>query len=108
VNQTPPPNAQPLDPVYVHARREAWIILAFFGVCLAWTVGYCARFAHTPADPQAAVPTVLGVPSWVFWGVALPWLLAGVFSIVFALWGIADDDLGQEADTHEPPAGGEA
>ena len=35
-----------------------------------------------------------GMPSWVFWGVGLPWLTTMLISIGFALVGIQDDDLG--------------
>jgi hypothetical protein len=37
-----------------------------------------------------------GVPSWFFWGVLAPWVLCGVFTVWFAGWVMADDDLGAD------------
>ena len=82
------------DPVYLNCRREAVIILVAWAVCLAWTVGYCHTFGYglTPEE----VTVVAGIPSWVFWGVMVPWMLAAAFSCWFSLWYMADDDLGEE------------
>ncbi len=37
-------------------------------------------------------PTVLGLPDWIFWGVFVPWIAAGAFTIWYALYFIVDDD----------------
>ncbi|MFO0953976.1 MAG: hypothetical protein U0835_23030 [Isosphaeraceae bacterium] len=39
---------------------------------------------------------VLGMPSWVFWGILAPWAACAVFSIGFAGFYMADDDLGED------------
>ena len=36
---------------------------------------------------------VLGFPSWVFWGIALPWLAANLFTFWFCLFRMKDDPL---------------
>jgi hypothetical protein len=87
------------DPVYVHSRREAVIILS---VWLASTV-YCCAYSYyfgysTPERPLGPgdVHPILGMPSWVFWGVMVPWGVCSLFTFVFAGWFIADDDLGSD------------
>ena len=62
----------------------------------AIVIAYCARTYRAAAEiEEATVPsTVVGLPSWVFWGVAVPWLAATTFSIVFALFFIQDHELG--------------
>ena len=91
-----PPQTE-LDPVFVHAKRETFVLLVTFTCFLIWSVsasyylGYC-----TPED--ATFRTVLGMPHWVFWGIALPWLFANVFTFGFGLCYMADDPLGQALD----------
>ena len=45
------PDTSSLDPTFVNARREAWLILCAWVVCLIWTVGYCA-FAGYDVPPE--------------------------------------------------------
>ena len=85
-----------LDPVVVHSRREAIVILVLWAVCLAWTVGYSYLTGYHVDGP---VSITLGMPTWVFKGVFVPWIAATIVSVVYALWFIADDDLGE----HEMP-----
>lgn len=86
-----------LDPVVVHARREAVVILVAFAVCLAWSVTWCYLAGYH--EPGAAGPaTVLGMPSWVFWGVLVPWLGADLFACWFCFCFMADDPLGEAED----------
>ena len=84
------------DPVYRHALREAFVILALWGTSFAWTVPYCYTHGYTRED--GTVETVLGIPAWVWWGVALPWIVMGVIAILLCLVFIQDDDLGHTAD----------
>lgn len=93
-----------LDPVFVHSRREAMLILIVWAVCFAWTVPYCyfTGFQTTAAEDWQLSLT-WGMPSWVVWGVAVPWLIAGVVSIAICLFVIEDDDLGL-ADDEAPAA----
>ena len=81
------------DPAFLRARREAaWILLAW-AACLVWTVGYSAWAGY--AVPPEAVTLTFGMPSWVFWGVAFPWVAATAFSVWFGLRYLADDDVQQ-------------
>ena len=74
---------------FLSARKEAWLILLAWAVCLVWTVGYSTWAGTRPGE----IDLVLGIPGWVFWGVAAPWLSATAFSVWFSLFYMADDDL---------------
>ncbi len=98
-----------LDPVVVHARREAVAILLAFVVCLIWSISCCYLLGYPgpddlPSDGTAslaagdAVAKVLGMPSWVFWGVLVPWIAADVFAVWFCFCFMADDPLGEAED----------
>lgn len=89
---------QQLDPVYLNARREALIILAVFAVCFTWAILVYFFDGYTPigkAPPD--VTLVLGMPRWVFWGIFVPWIFADVVTLIFALFVMRDDDLGESA-----------
>ena len=92
-----------LDPVYLHARRETvFVIVAWCGFCL-WVVGYCLLNGYD-LDP-AELKTVLGMPALIFWGVALPWVMANVVAIYFGLKFMADDPLEDPpTESKEEPA----
>lgn len=83
-----------LDPVYRHARREAIEILLVWAVALAWTVGYCGYAGY--ASEGEELKTLLGIPAWVFWGVAAPWGVCALYSIFYSLLRIKDDPLGED------------
>ncbi len=84
----------PLDPVYLHARRESFEILAAWGVAMIWTLGYCGLFGYDPGTGQ--IELVFGIPSWVFWGIAVPWLASSLFTIYFSLVRMKRDWLGDQ------------
>ena len=79
------------DPVFLNCRRETWVILTAWGLFFAWVTGYCGVAAYR--EPTEPLKLALGMPSWVFWGVFLPWVSASVFTIWFSLWYVADDPL---------------
>lgn len=88
--------AAPLeDPVLVSARREAVIVLALWAAAFAWTVGYCARYGY---QPEPRPPLVLGIPSWIMWGIFVPWTVCTVLSTLLAWLLMTDDDLGEDPD----------
>jgi len=74
----------------------AWLA---FGL---WVVGYSWIMGHHPATPTETISTVLGMPSWVFWGVALPWVLANILTFWYCFRFMVDDDLERVAE--ESPA----
>lgn len=85
-----PSNSPDYDPVFVHARREALVVLAVWVIGLAWTVGYCLVTGYDVQTEQ--MKTILGIPDWVFWGVLVPWVVIVLFSIWFGLFYIADEN----------------
>jgi hypothetical protein len=92
-------NPRPEDPVLINARREAWIIA---GAWLAATLYCCTYYylfglirADRPLGREDVRP-VLGMPSWFFWGVMLPWGVCGIFTFVFAGFFMVEDDLGKD------------
>lgn len=89
------------DPVFLHSRREAAIIFGVWIVALVWAVPYCYLNGYLDSgarvDPES-LRTVWGIPSWVFWGIAVPWLAADVFTIWFCFCYMQDDDLGEERE----------
>lgn len=85
-------NDQPdYDPVFLHCRQEAIVILGVWVAAMIWTLSSCAATGYVDGQD---VPTIFGMPSWVCWGIALPWLVADVVAIALCLFYIRDDDLG--------------
>jgi hypothetical protein len=94
------------DPVYLHARREAVEILAAWAVSLGWSVGFCSLWGY---QTDAPLSMVLGIPSWVFWGIVLPWVAASLFTFYYSLVRMKNDSLdgdppASEADSDAPNA----
>ncbi len=77
-----------MDPGFHQARREALQILILSGICMIWTVGYCGMFAYRTSE----VTFLWGIPQWVIFGIALPWLSATVYSLWFALIHMKEKD----------------
>ena len=78
------------DSGFLRARREAAIILASWAACLVWTIAYSHFFGYRPGP----VALVIGIPSWVFFGILVPWVAATAFSVWFSLCCIKDDEDG--------------
>ena len=113
----PPDDALVEDPIYLHTRREAKIILSIWLIALIYTCTYCYLFGYAthPSDPAATGPAIstwvgplesfdrepdsittplgLGIPDWVFYGVALPWVICILLSVFFCLFVFEEDDL---------------
>lgn len=95
------PDLEP-DPLFVASFREArWILLMWLS-CFAWTLTVCLNFGYPKTvDPQN-FPTVFGIPAWVAWGIAFPWLIANVVTIWFCLGVMEDADLGEDFSEAAP------
>ena len=76
------------DPVFLHSRREALVIFAVWLAALAWAVPFCYLTGYGAGGEPA---TMLGIPSWAFWGIAVPWILANVFTVWFCFRFMEDD-----------------
>jgi hypothetical protein len=88
------PSGAEYDPVFLHSRKEAILIFALWVVMLLWSVPYCYFAGYGQYDP-ATFETVLGIPKWLFWGIAVPWLVADVFTTWFCFCYMKEDDLGE-------------
>ena len=81
------------DPVYLNARRESKFILIAWAAFGIWVVGFCMLKGYDVDPDQMKV--VMGMPSWVFWGIALPWFLAALLTVWFSLFYMKDDPPGR-------------
>ena len=69
-------------------RREAllagslWVVFAIWVISVSYHLGY---------DRQELSLT-LGLPTWVFWGVVVPWVTAVVANTILAFFVLADDE----------------
>ena len=79
------------SPFYLQSLKELWVLIVGFSFFLAWSTIACYTIGYRAPEVVAAEIT-FGVPSWIFWGIALPWTAASLFTIWYALFFIQDDD----------------
>lgn len=77
------------------SRREATFVAIVWALACLYTVGYAGLFAYRRG---AAPELVLGMPSWVAWGVIVPWVVTSLVTCWYAMRGIQDEDLGEEQE----------
>ncbi len=87
------------DPTFQNARREA------IGIGLIWLSStiyccvYCYLYGYNrPGRPLTAedIAPIWGIPSWVMWGVLVPWIICTLITFWYAGFYMADDDLGRD------------
>jgi uncharacterized membrane protein len=79
------------------ARRELRFQLTAWCLFALWVVGFCG---YTAFDAERSdVTTILGMPGWVFWGIAVPWIGAFVVTVYFSGWYMQDTDLVDDSET---------
>jgi hypothetical protein len=91
--------SQSSDPVLKNSRREGIIIgLAWFAA-----TAYCCAYSYWAGYNRPGqvlgpddIRPILGIPSWVFWGIMAPWLVCALFTFWFAGFYMSDDDLGED------------
>lgn len=95
---TEPPETEPEDLAssFRQSRKEFRFMLGAWVFFALWTGGYNALFAG--GRDGEAIELVGGMPSWVFYGVALPWVLALATTIWFAMAYMKDTDLGEDGE----------
>jgi uncharacterized protein DUF997 len=62
---------------------------------MIWTISYCGLYGYSDS-PE--VTLILGVPSWVMWGIFVPWTLCTVISSLLATLFMQDADLGEDPE----------
>ena len=96
------PDKDEYDPVFLHARREALVIVALFSAFCLWSIYVCYNYGFMgPDDQQATVKIILGMPSWVFWGLFLPWIAVDAVAVWFCFFFMKADDLGEAHEGEE-------
>ena len=70
---------------------------------LALRTVYCCAYSYAFGYRRegrmlgvADIHPILGIPSWVVWGILAPWVACALFTFGFAGFFMADDDLGQD------------
>ena len=86
----------PVDPVFKSSLRELKWIFVIWLVHFVWVVGYCYAFGYLA--PKTQLTTVIGMPSWVFWGIAIPWICATAFTVYISLFVIRDQEFSNEEE----------
>jgi len=81
----------PPDPILTHSCREALVALSIWLAALIYTVGYSVLFGYGGAERE--LHFVFGLPSWVVWGIVLPWTLCVAAAGWFAFGFMTDDTL---------------
>jgi hypothetical protein len=81
------------DPLLRSARRELKVAVIFWVVFATWALGLGKLLAYKKTADGEALSMILGMPSWVFWVVILPWFVATAFTVWFALRFMKDHDL---------------
>ena len=79
------------DPVFASSLGELKWVLVIWLINFLWVVGYCILYGY-PSEGQP-LDTVIGMPSWVFWGIFVPWIVATAVTSWFALTQIEDHPL---------------
>ena len=120
------------DPIYRNSLREARFILGLWTFCFIYTVSYCyltGYLVHEPlptsTGPGVATllgplealnrdaesltyPFGLGIPDWVFYGVAVPWGICIILSFVYGLFIFTEDDLSAGSLEEKEAAAGDS
>jgi len=100
---------EPARKLLRNAYRELAVCVVVWLLAMAWTLGVCLLYGyrHDPESwivkngfvksRQAADITLwFGFPDWIFFGVVLPWVVVTIFTMVYCLAWMPDDDLGSE------------
>ena len=84
--------------VFLNSRREAIVIFGSWFVALCWSVPYCYIYGYGHQVDPETFSTTMGIPSWLFGGILLPWIVADVFTTWVCFFFMQDDELGTAGD----------
>ena len=84
-HQASSPDGRMNHSVYENTKKETWGILLLWACFALWVMIPCYLLGYQQA-PEETLKMVLGFPSWVFWGIALPWLGSNLAIILFVLF----------------------
>ena len=93
---TSDPRPSFLSSQYRHARqciKEARFVAAIWISALVFCGYWIRQFGYIPPAERPDVPAlVLGIPSWVVWGLLVPWLVLILVTWFFAASILKDDE----------------
>lgn len=106
---------QPTDPTPArrllrHAYQELTLCVIVWLIGMVWTLGVYFLLGYRFASdhwlvtsgwarhPEAPLTVVFGMPDWVAYGVVLPWVVISLFTVIYALYLMPDDDLGHDPE----------
>ena len=79
-----------------HARQclyEARVVFVIITVALTVTSTILYTQGYLPAESRPEQPNlIMGIPSWVMWGLVVPWLATIAVTWLFALLVMKDDE----------------
>ena len=94
------PNESPVSDYYTtqathvkQCRKEAILVFAMWLLGLIVTCSIAGAMGYPDETHRPDTPTlVMGIPSWVFWAVIVPWIVQIGITWFFALKVIKDDE----------------
>ena len=86
--------------------KEARMVVVFWIVGMVYCVTMFLLLGYIPPEQRPDEPSlILGIPSWVFWGLFLPWFVQIGLSSWFAICVMKDDEPYQDfPDTNTNPS----
>ncbi|MEO1998115.1 MAG: DUF997 family protein [Planctomycetaceae bacterium] len=93
-NSSSQPRTEEFAPVFLNSRREAYWIFCVWAIGLVWAVPFCYFNGYDETVDVATFSTTMGIPTWLFWGILVPWIAADIFTVWFCFCFMKDDDLG--------------
>ncbi len=85
-----------LSTQYRHVRqclKEARFVALTWISALVFCGGWIGYFGYIPTSDRPDIPPlVLGIPSWVVWGLLVPWLVLILVTWFFAAFVLKDDE----------------
>lgn len=79
-----------MDKDLKQTKKEVKILLLGWLAFASWVLIYCELAAYN--QDQESIRIIFGMPSWVFWGIAIPWIFSIIFTIFFSLFVMKDID----------------
>jgi len=79
---------------YKNSRREALIIVLFSLGVMIFILAYCYQNGLPPQSKELTL--IWGIPTWVFWGIIIPWGVCNIFTAWFCFRVISIDELGDD------------
>ena len=73
---------------FLRTRKEAIVAGGIWFVFFVWVVGVSYQMGYGTVDGSS----VMGFPSWVFWGVFLPFIVATIVNCLYAFFYLKEED----------------